>query len=53
LTIDIRRTAETEKLSASLAQLPQDALVARVIKAERKASTYLNKVKLIQAALKD
>eukprot|EP00277_Geminigera_cryophila_P036863 CAMPEP_0173096908 /NCGR_PEP_ID=MMETSP1102-20130122/33384_1 /TAXON_ID=49646 /ORGANISM="Geminigera sp., Strain Caron Lab Isolate" /LENGTH=170 /DNA_ID=CAMNT_0013988241 /DNA_START=8 /DNA_END=520 /DNA_ORIENTATION=- len=45
--------AETEKLSASLAQLPQDALVARVIKAERKASTYLNKVKLIQAALKD
>jgi hypothetical protein len=46
-------TGEIEKLSASLATLSKDALVARVIEAEQKATKYQSKVKLIQAALSD
>lgn len=46
-------SGEVEKLSASLATLSKDALVARVIEAEQKTAKYQNKVKLIQAALSD
>lgn len=46
-------TAEdTAKLSESLSQLTKEALVARVIEAERKAGEYQSKVRQIQEALK-
>jgi len=46
-------TAEdAAKLSQTLSKLTKEALVARVLEAERKAGEYQSKVRLIQEALK-
>ena len=50
---DVALTAEDSQLSASLALLSKDALIARVVAAEGKVAKYRHKVQQIQDALAD
>ena len=50
---DAALTAEDSQLSASLALLSKDALIARVVAAEGKVAKYRHKVQQIQDALAD